>query len=394
MLKFCKIIPRKLQQTSFLNNPFLHNSFRHNRIPQVKSIIYLNKRNVSSTSTLTNSNTNEIVDFSYPSIADTLPENLPTNDVNSIISFNQSILEFIHNSTVLPWWATILISTILLRTFLTLPIAIIQQKNGAKILSLQPQIMEIFERLKHEVVREVKKRNGTYEEFQSELTKKFKTKINEIYKANKCFPIRNYLLPWVQIPLFISNSLTIRHMVDSTKSNSTIPENTIIGSTSEVDIITNITSVDNISTDTLINGGILWFNDLTQTDPLYIFPLAIGLTNLLNIEIHSWFTKSQPSLRSKILKNLSRGLSILMIPVASQAPMAICLYWLSSSTFSIGQNLIFQLPIIQKKIGFPEKLDTSSASKQTRRVKETLVTFKNNNSMKTKNASLKNKKKK
>lgn len=74
-------------------------------------------------------------------------------------------------------------------------------------------------------------------------------------------------------------------MVDSTKSNSTIPENTIIGSTSEVDIITNITSVDNISTDTLINGGILWFNDLTQTDPLYIFPLAIGLTNLLNIEV-------------------------------------------------------------------------------------------------------------
>lgn len=85
-------------------------------------------------------------------------------------------------------------------------------------------------------------------------------------------------------------------MVDSTKSNSgtnalntlTIPENTIIGSTSEVnnmDIITNITSIDNISTDTLINGGILWFNDLTQTDPLYIFPLAIGLTNLLNIEV-------------------------------------------------------------------------------------------------------------
>lgn len=170
MLKFCKIIPRrKLQQTSFSNN-----SFRYNKIPHVKSIIYsLNKRNVSSTSTsLTNSNTNEIIDFSYPSIADSLPENLPTNDVNSIISFNQSILEFIHNSTVLPWGATILISTILLRTFLTLPIAIIQQKNGAKILSLQPQIMEIFERLKHEVVREVKKRNGTYEEFQSELTKK------------------------------------------------------------------------------------------------------------------------------------------------------------------------------------------------------------------------------
>lgn len=193
-------------------------------------------------------------------------------------------------------------------------------------------------------------------------------------------------------------------MVDSTtKSNTdtntslTIPENTSDG-VNNIDTITNITSIDsidNISTDTLINGGILWFNDLTLTDPIYIFPLAIGFTNLLNIEIHSWFTKSQLSLRSKIFKNLSRGLSILMIPVAIQAPMVICLYWLSSSTFSIGQNLIFQLPFIQKKLGFPErKFDISSTSKQTEKVKEALETFKKNNSVKTKSVSLKNKKKK
>ncbi|RIA97344.1 60Kd inner membrane protein [Glomus cerebriforme] len=409
MLKFYKIIPsRNLRQNSFLNNSFLYNSFRYNGFYQVKNIVCSNQRNFFSTSaSLTNSNTNKIIDYSPPStlpstltLTDTLPENLPTNDVNFIISFNQSILEFIHNSAGLPWWATILISTIILRTFITLPIAIIQQKSGARILSLQPQIMELFEKLKHEVVREVKKRNGTYEEFQSELTNKFKAKIREIYKANKCSPIRNYLLPWVQIPLFISNSLTLRHMVDSTtKSNFntntslTIPETTIVSSTSNINNIDAITSIDNMSTDTLINGGILWFNDLTLTDPTFIFPLAIGLTNLLNIEIHSWFTKYQPSIRSKILKNLSRGLSVLMIPVATQAPMAICLYWLSSSTFSVGQNLIIQLPYIQKKFGFPEKkFEISSTSKQTEKVKEALETFKKNN--KTKNGSLKNKRKK
>lgn len=155
-------------------------SFRYNGIPQVNII---NKKRLFSTSTtLTNSSTKKITDHSPPlftlsptfseSFPDTLPESLPTNDVNFIISFNQSILEFMHNSTGLPWCTTILISTILLRIFLTLPIAIIQQKSGAKMLSLQPQIMEIFEKLKHEVVREVKKRNGTYEEFQSELTKR------------------------------------------------------------------------------------------------------------------------------------------------------------------------------------------------------------------------------
>jgi hypothetical protein len=53
------------------------------------------------------------------------------------------------------------------------------------------------------------------------------------------------------------------------------------------------------------------------------------------------------------------------------------------------------LPVIRKKFGFPEKkFDTSSALKQTDKVKGALVTFKNNNFMKTKNASLKNNKKK
>src|SRR5581483_6498064 len=143
-----------------------------------KNIIYFpsNKKNFFSTSaSLANSNTDKIIDYSPPlseTLPDTLPESLPTNDVNFIISSNQSILEFIHNSTGLPWWTTILISTVLLRVFLTVPIAIVQQKSVAKMLKVQPQIMEIFEKLKHEVVREVKKRNGTYEEFQLELTKR------------------------------------------------------------------------------------------------------------------------------------------------------------------------------------------------------------------------------
>ncbi|CAG8457326.1 14150_t:CDS:2 [Funneliformis caledonium] len=386
MLKFYNQFPRFYRsrnliftrQITYLNNP---TSFRYHAI-KIKPNYYFtsNKKFLFSTSaSLSNSNT---IDSSPPSTL--LPETLPTDDVNFIISFNQSVLEFMHNSTALPWWATILISTILLRTLLTLPIAIIQQKSGARMISLQPQIMDVFEKLKHEVVREVKKRNGTYEEFQRELTKRFRAKINEIYKANKCSPIRNYLLPWVQIPLFISNSLTLRHMVDSAAESSLDP---ITGS--------NVLDNSTITLDSLINGGTLWFNDLTLSDPTFIFPLAIGLTNFFNIEVHSWSLKSQPSLRSKILKNLSRVLSVLMIPVASQAPMAICLYWLSSSTFSIGQNLIFQFPFIQKKFGFSEKkIDISSLSKQTEKEKESFESIRKNNDSNKKNAYLKKKKKK
>jgi|SRR6266498_910905 len=178
--KFSRFYSRRnlifTRQISFLNNS---TSLRYNETKiKTKPTVSLNKKHFFSTSAaLANSDTNQIIDSSPPSpipptLSDTLSDTLPTNDANFIISFNQSILEFIHNSTNLPWWATILISTILLRTLLTLPIAIIQQKSGAKMLSLQPQIMEVFEKLKHDVVREVKKRNGSYEEFQSELTKK------------------------------------------------------------------------------------------------------------------------------------------------------------------------------------------------------------------------------
>ena len=69
-------------------------------------------------------------------------------------------------------------------------------------------------------------------------------------------------------------------MVDyTTKSNTslTIPDN-IISSTSA-------TSASIDANDTLLNGGMLWFNDLTLTDPTFIFPLAIGLTNIFNIEV-------------------------------------------------------------------------------------------------------------
>jgi membrane protein insertase Oxa1/YidC/SpoIIIJ len=35
----------------------------------------------------------------------------------------------------------------------------------------------------------------------------------------------------------------------------------------------------------LSNEGILWFTDLTQTDPYFVLPVIVGLINLINVQV-------------------------------------------------------------------------------------------------------------
>ncbi|CAG8452543.1 12544_t:CDS:2 [Ambispora gerdemannii] len=213
----------------------------------------------------------------------------PAENTNFILSANQSIFEFVRDSTNLPWWATIILVTICLRTAFTLPIAIYQQQRIARIIAIQPVLKLQQEILKRKVLYESRTQKLPYEKYetllQSEASKHPKTEI-----SCKHLIIERYILPWVQMPLFISMSLTIRGMVDAN----------VIG---------------------LRDGGALWFSDLSKTDTTWVFPIAIGLANLFNIEMNARSITKKPTTRQKVMKNIMRGLSLIMIPVASQAPM-------------------------------------------------------------------------
>ena len=63
----------------------------------------------------------------------------------------QSLLETVHLSCGLPWWATIAVTTITLRTVLTLPLMAYSFNNAAKLQLLRPKLKELQELLKREV---------------------------------------------------------------------------------------------------------------------------------------------------------------------------------------------------------------------------------------------------
>ncbi|ORZ12180.1 60Kd inner membrane protein-domain-containing protein [Lobosporangium transversale] len=260
------------------------------------------------------------------------PISQASTQVNALLASTHYILECIH-AVGLPWWATIFCATFLLRTAITTPVAIYQQRAVGRMMMLTPVLQAWLETLKASVSIDHKLKDRDYSTFNQEIQNAYRAKVKELYSKHKCNPRVSFLLPWVQIPLFVTMSLTIRGMagypLPFLGDSRLVPES---GFT---------------------EGGTLWFTDLAASDPTWIMPVAIGATNLLNVEMNSSMMSKTPTRNQIIFRNLFRALSISMIPIAHEVPMAICLYWLSSGTYSVVQNLAFRMPGVRRWLKLP-----------------------------------------
>jgi len=63
----------------------------------------------------------------------------------------QSLLELVHSSTGMPWWASLAVTTAALRTVLTFPLMVYSINNIAKLELLQPEIRTLVKQLGAEV---------------------------------------------------------------------------------------------------------------------------------------------------------------------------------------------------------------------------------------------------
>ncbi|KAI9239141.1 MAG: 60Kd inner membrane protein-domain-containing protein [Podila humilis] len=263
----------------------------------------------------------------------TLPDILqePTH-VNTLLTSTHCVLESIH-SAGLPWWATIFCATFLLRTAITAPVAIYQQRAVGRMMELTPVLKAWLETLKTSVGVDHKLKGRDYATFNSEIQNAYRAKVKELYSANRCNPRVSFLLPWVQIPLFITMSLTIRGMAGYPLpflGESSLPMEPGFA-----------------------EGGTLWFTDLAASDPTWIMPIAIGATNLLNVELNGMMMSKTPTRNQVIFRNIFRALAISMIPIAHEAPMAICLYWMSSGSYSVLQNIAFRMSPVRVWLKMP-----------------------------------------
>lgn len=232
----------------------------------------------------------------------------------------------------LPWWASVVAASALLRTGLTLPLAALQGRVLAKLQNLQPEIRGLAGQLRREVSACGARRGWSEREAEFHFKRNLKRIVSELHVRDNCHPFKASLLVWIQVPVWVFVSLALRNF--STGGGRAASE-------------AGLPIQEEFS-----RGGALWFVDLTAPDHTLILPLALGLLNLLIVEVFA-LQKSEPSRIQKYATHFFRGMSVFMVPVAATVPSAMALYWVSSSFVGLSHNLMLRAPAFRRLCRIP-----------------------------------------
>mmetsp|Transcript_23523 Transcript_23523/g.53663 ORF Transcript_23523/g.53663 Transcript_23523/m.53663 type:complete len:450 (-) Transcript_23523:651-2000(-) len=218
----------------------------------------------------------------------------------------------------IPIAVSILAITLSLRSAL-LPLTIRAMRNSSRLAHMQPELEQLTTRMNADPKT---KTNPVAQ-------KNYQAQIRALFAKYDCNPLKSMVVPLVQMPIFMSMFFGLRKL----------PE---------------------FFPDQAITGGVLWFTDLTLSDPLYIMPFITSATFLLMVEIGAdGMNAAAQTQQQKTMKNMMRGLGVLMFPMTAHFPAALFCYWVPNNAVSLAQTLLLKRsPVLKKKLGIwdPPKL--------------------------------------
>ncbi|KAL7412168.1 60Kd inner membrane protein-domain-containing protein [Mrakia frigida] len=201
----------------------------------------------------------------------------------------QSIIEYIHVFTGLPWWATIVMATLLVRGTIA-PMMVGNFRKAANMIVVAPQT-----KIYQDAMTKAKDEGdmATMTAVHKELTAH--------WKRHDCSPATLLVFPLVSIPLFMTMFFSVRAMADLP-----VPQLTV--------------------------GGIPgWCLDLTAPDPTYILPVVAGGMTFLSMHVRSIFSFFVLARRDET--RLSLPLSSFSFADPAFSPSPLHLLRLSASPF-------------------------------------------------------------
>ncbi|CAK1580375.1 unnamed protein product [Parnassius mnemosyne] len=271
-------------------------------------------------------------DISLESIVQWQSETYASISNSYLVKLMQDGLLYFHDTSGLTWWATIVTSTILIRAIMTLPLTIYQNYILAKVENISLELKDLAEELKRETAVAKKSYNLSNKQAVILYKRSLKKQWQKLIVRDNCHPFKASLVIWFQIPVWVCMSFALRNLVYMQSD----------------DAVALITFME------LSVGGIGWFPNLTEPDHSFILPVVFGLTNLSIIEIQRMSKLRQPSKMYNVFTNVFRIFSLIMIPVAASVPSCMCLYWVTSSSFGLIQNLCLLSPSLRRKLQIPE----------------------------------------
>ncbi|CAE7130381.1 unnamed protein product [Rhizoctonia solani] len=248
-------------------------------------------------------------------------------------------------ASIPPYSCAVIGITLALRMGVTLPMALWSRARAFRREHIVgPALRAWREKTKVEVGKAFARDRKPYEEYKEEMGRLQVAKVIELNKIHRCSPIPTMILPFaVHAPLFIMATASFRQAA----LMSYPPMNP------------------------LASESFLTLPSLAQVDPTGVLPIAVGLIMFSNIELGrlSRPFKAKPTPSDAVLstpdksskasgeialaeqpkmstiisafENGLRGVSILFIWIAMQAPGAVVLYWLTSASYTLLERLFF-----------------------------------------------------
>ncbi|VVT54579.1 uncharacterized protein SAPINGB_P004146 [Magnusiomyces paraingens] len=261
-------------------------------------------------------------------------------DLGALLEPVHSAVQAAQAYSGLSWHYMIPLATLAVRATTTLPVAIANRKRAQKQAELQPVLSAMTPILRARLAMASGKNSRgvtlTSEQISVLATKERRRRRVELFRKYRCQAWKSIvLLPAVQMPLWIALSLVFRSMCGWSGS---------IGSSIPLEQAFN-------------SDAFLWCTDLVSPDPYGALPILVGILGMANIEwnaINVMNRAAAPTSTAsvaaaatqgpsvpRIVANISRVAVMGFTTMAFQAPVAVCLYWVSSSSFSLLQNLAF-----------------------------------------------------
>lgn len=260
----------------------------------------------------------------------------------------QDALVALHDTSGLPWWATIAVGTVIVRGVI-LPAAIYQQRQISRLAHLRPLVRAVVESCRH--VKHAPRRHA-----------QTLTGIWNVCVQNGVHPVSLFSGALVQLPVFILCVVSVRRMLLAAGSGTGAAAAAGGADHAGAAAAPSAPAHALVSgAEGLVDGGALWFPDLSAADPLGALPVVTIASFLLTTEVSrivSASAEQAPAGASadgpawlSFLRHRLQDIGVIALPAIAQLPCGVFMYWLPNNLLSLSQLVAFRQPAVRAALG-------------------------------------------
>jgi YidC/Oxa1 family membrane protein insertase len=210
------------------------------------------------------------------------------NLFSPIVDVLGAVLLYFHTTLGAPWWLSIAMLTVVVRTVL-FPLTVKQVKSMRAMQDLRPEMERIRAQYR-------------------DNRQKQQEEIMKLYQERKVNPLGGCLPILVQMPIFIGIFYVIRKFGGQPGYSEPLYPS-------------------------FREGGILWFQDLSHMDPYFVLPVLSALTLLAATEITA---KNIDPQQRWLMRLLPVGITVFLWSF----PAGLFVYWITSNLVTLAQNYV------------------------------------------------------